>query len=160
MRRTRWSCPALGAMLLMLECGCLVVRTTTRVVRENEAMRMVKFESEQARSAFEAGVDEARAQKKGCDVDAFAIPFLCLLCNTTTISDSAVYNDQAALCDTDGDSLITDQESLAYRARVAARLGRRTRRQAKPTSQTASRRRCRCEFLPPRAATVRSRGNR
>lgn len=121
MRRSRWVCPCLGAMLLMLECGCLVVRTTTRVVRENEAMRMVKFESEQARSAFEAGVDEVRAQKKGCDVDAFAIPFLCLLCNTTTISDNAVYNDQAALCDTDGDGLITDQESLAYRARVAAR---------------------------------------
>lgn len=121
MRRTRWICPVLGAMLLTLECGCLVVRTTTRVVRENEALRMVKFESEQSRSVFEAGVDEVKTQKKDSNGDAFAVPFLCLLHNTTTISDNAVYNDQAALCDTDGDGLITDQESLAYRDRVAAR---------------------------------------
>ena len=119
MKHIRGSWLVVGAILLVFESGCLVVHTSTRVLRENEAMRLVRFESEQARSVFESGVREMQAHKKNYHSDALAIPFLCLFARTTELLDNAVNNDQVTLCDADGDNVVTEQEAFAYRARVA-----------------------------------------
>ncbi len=121
MKRIRWTWPVFGAILLVFESGCLVVHNSTRIVRENEPLRAVRFESEQAQSAFEAGVNEAKAHKKSQQSVALAVPFLCLFGRSTELSDNAVYNDEVVLCDADGDNVITEQEASAYRARLAER---------------------------------------
>jgi hypothetical protein len=122
MRRTRWTWPVLAMALLVFQPGCLIMHNSTRVIRESEPLRPVRFESEQARSVFEDGVSEARAHKKKYESCEFAVPFVCLLSRTSEVSDNAVYNDQVVFCDANGDGLITEQEAAAYRALVAERI--------------------------------------
>jgi len=107
----------LGVTLLGSCSGCLFTRHTTNVVRQNEALRPVRFESEQAQSVFEAGVAETKSRKEGSNPRLFAIPFVLWYSRVDAISDNAAHNDAAALCDANGDGLITLQEALAYSAR-------------------------------------------
>ena len=122
MKRIGWTWPALAVALLVFGSGCLIMHQSTRVIRENEPLRPMRFESEQARSVFEASVNELKAHKKGPEAQVFAIPFLCFFSRTTMLSDNALYNDQAVLCDANGDSLITEQEANAYRAQVTEKI--------------------------------------
>ncbi len=122
MRRTRWTWPVMAVVLLVFESGCLIVHNSTRVVRDNEPLRSVRFESEQARAAFEAGVNEMKAHKKKLQSVDLAVPFLCLVSRTSELSDNAVYNDEIVVCDANGDGYITEQEASAYGAQVAERI--------------------------------------
>ena len=111
-------------VLLVFQPGCLIVHSSNRVIREDEPLRPVRFESEQAKSTFEDGVSEARAHKKKYEACEFAVPFLCMFSRTSEVSDNAVYNDQIALCDANGDGVINEQEASAFRALVAERTRR------------------------------------
>ena len=130
-------------MLLGFGPGCLLVSHSTQVVRENEKLRPVRFESEQAKIAFEASVHQMQAIKESSDPQLLAIPFLFWVSSTRELSDNAIYNDQAALCDLNGDGLITLQEAINYRARVDA-----IAQKAKAATSTAS------ESKPASPATV------
>ena len=110
------------AVLLCCSSGCLFVRHNTRVVREKEALRPIRFESDQARSVYEAGVHELQAHKDTSGGDVFAIPFLCWSSHVDQLSDNAIYNDQQSACDTNGDNMITLEEALAYRVKVTERM--------------------------------------
>jgi hypothetical protein len=110
------------ALLLSCTSGCLFVRHNTRVVREKEALRPIQFESDQARSVFEAGVHELQAHKETSGGDVVAVPLLCWYSHVNELSDNAIYNDQESACDTNGDNIITLEEALPYRAKVTERM--------------------------------------
>ena len=38
------------------------------------------------------------------------------------LSDNAIYNDQISVCDSNGDSLVSTQEAVAYRSIVVAQI--------------------------------------
>jgi hypothetical protein len=112
----------LCAALLCPGSGCLLVRHSTRVVRDNEAIQPVRFESEQARKMFEAGVHEVQAHKESFGGDVFALPLVCWVSHVSELSDNAIYNDQISSCDANGDGFITLQEAVNYRSRVDERI--------------------------------------
>ena len=110
---------SLCAAAFCFNSGCLFVRQTTSVVREKENLRPVQFESEQARQYFEGGVHELQSHKQNFDQQVSAVPFLWLYSSNKELSDNAIYNDQISACDTNGDGVISMQEALEYRAKVA-----------------------------------------
>ena len=59
-----------------------------------------------------------QALKESSEPQLFAVPFVCWISHTSELSDNAIYNDQAAICDVKGDRFITLQEAANYRARV------------------------------------------
>jgi hypothetical protein len=102
--------------------GCLFVHSNTHILREHEKIRVVQFETDQARYAYESGVNELVAHQKPISGGATCIPFICLISNETKLSDSAIYNDQEPVCDTNGDGVISQEEALAYRNRITQQL--------------------------------------
>ena len=114
----RWLKLSLCAMLLSCTPGCLFVRQSTHVVREKEPIRSVQFESQQAKTLFEGGAHQMQAMKEHPAPEVLAIPFVCLYSRATELSDNAIYNDQAGICDANGDGFITFQEAATYRAGV------------------------------------------
>jgi hypothetical protein len=114
----RWLKLSLCGILLSCTPGCLFVRQSTQVVREKEPIRSVQFESQQAKTLFEGGARQMQANKERSTPEVLAIPFLCLYAHSTELSDNAIYNDQAGICDANGDSFITFQEAAIYRAGV------------------------------------------
>lgn len=118
----RWLKFSLCAMLLGCTPGCLVVRQSTQVVREKEPMRSVQFESEQAKRLFETGVHRMQANKERSQPEVVVIPFLCFTVRMSELSDNAIYNDQAGICDANGDGFITLQEATTYHAGVDVKM--------------------------------------
>jgi hypothetical protein len=108
--------------VLCFASGCLFVHHTTRIVRDKEPVRPVRFESEQAKQFFLGGVHELQAHKDKSNMEITAVPFVCWNSSESALSDNAIYNDQISACDTNGDNLITLQEALVYRAVVAERV--------------------------------------
>jgi hypothetical protein len=127
----------LCAALLCHGSGCLLVRHSTRVVRDNEPIRSMAFESEQAKRVFEAGVHEMQAHRTGYGGDVFALPFICWVSHSNELSDNAIYNDQMAACDANGDNCITLQEAANYRSRVDERIAQMEKAKA-AEAKTAS----------------------
>jgi hypothetical protein len=119
MKRISWAWLLLCTVPTVFGSGCLFVRHSTVAVREHEAVRPMQFESEQARNVFEGGVTEMKAHKDESNAQVRAVPFLFWYSRVEVPSDNAVYNDQARICDANGDDCITLEEAAAYRARVA-----------------------------------------
>ena len=105
--------------------GCLITRHSTNVVRKNEKPRKVQFESAQAKNIFDGKVAEQKADKGMSNPNVFAVPFLLWYSTTDVVSDNGIYNDQIAICDTDGDRIITLQEAETYAARFDAKMAKR-----------------------------------
>ena len=125
-----WPRLSLCAMLLGCASGCLFVTHSTHVVREEEPIRPFRFESEEAKAIFEAGVRQMQAHKDGSSPQFIVIPFLCWYSRVNQLSDNAIYNDQAAVCDGNADSFITLQEAAGYLARVNEKLASARRAKA------------------------------
>jgi hypothetical protein len=119
MKHNLWTWLLLGAVPLVSGSGCLFIRHATVPVREHEAVRPVQFESEQAKNVFEGGVTEMKAHKEETNAQVRAVPFLFWYSRVEVPSDNAVFNDQAQICDANGDNIITLEEAAAYRARIA-----------------------------------------
>ena len=106
------------ALLLLAIClltlpGCLLNHSRHTVVRQNEPLRSVAFESEQARIAFEEIVKE---KSEDSESDAqLAIPFLLGLDWSNRLSASAVRNDAIAQLDINRDGIISDYETSLKR---------------------------------------------
>jgi hypothetical protein len=107
--------------LLCLCSGCLGVRHSTHVVRENEKPRPVQFESEQAKNLFDAGVNQMKAHKETTNVQV-SLSWLGWKSQGDVLSDNAVYNDELLACDTNGDGVIAVNEAFAYRGRVEEKM--------------------------------------
>ena len=125
----------LPLVLLCFCSGCLFTHHSTNVVRQDEPPREVQFESLSAQQAFNAKAFDEEARQKAAKTDFVAIPFLLWWSKMDVLSDGAYYNDQVAVCDIDGDGLITVGEALAYNP--TSSLGGSKIAQSQPDSGTA-----------------------
>lgn len=119
---SRWAVWAACAVLGVTIPGCLFVRHSTNVVRQDEQRRPVQFESESAKNIFQAGVVKMSDHKEGSNPHVVAIPFLCWYSRVDVPSDNAVYNDQVAACDSNGDGLIATSEAQLFGERVQEQI--------------------------------------
>ena len=101
-------------LLLISSNGCLVLRSRNHVIRENEARRVMRFQSVGAQRQFQAHSLDAKARRKTGSRRFFAIPFVVFNNESSVLSENAYYNDEAARCDTNGDGLLSDFEVAEY----------------------------------------------
>jgi hypothetical protein len=111
-------CPAvfLALCAALPCCGCLCAYTYTceESLRAGEPKRAVKFQSETAARLFCTTVDRRMRTAREEPTEEIYIPLVTSITRTRKLSEAAFYNDQVAVCDTDGDGLITDAEAVAY----------------------------------------------
>jgi hypothetical protein len=82
-------------------------------------------------------VSEQKADKGMSNPNVFAVPFLLWYSTTDVVSDNGIYNDQIAICDSNGDRIITLQEAETYAARFDAKMAKREAVKAKSDSDAA-----------------------
>jgi hypothetical protein len=127
------------AALLAFSSGCLITRHTTNVVRKDEKPRAVTFESPQAKNMFDAKVVEVRSNLAGMsNPKVVAVPFLLWWSSTEVVSDSGIYNDQVAICDVNGDGVVTLDEANFYAAGVDEKIAKQNAEKAKIEADLAS----------------------
>lgn len=137
MKRSRWLIAAGALTLLSVNSGCLITHHNTNVVRKWEKPKAAQFESAQAKNIFDSKVADVKANPTTSNPRLFAIPFLLWYSSTEVVSDNGIYNDQLAICDTNGDGMISVQESMVYGARVDAEIAKRQEEKAKSEAQIA-----------------------
>jgi hypothetical protein len=108
-------CPAvvLALCAALPCCGCLYSYTCEEAVRAAEPKRAVHFQSETAARLFCTTVDLRLKSAREELTEEFCVPFISYV-KIRKLSEAAFYNDQVAVCDTDGDGVITDAEAVAY----------------------------------------------
>lgn len=97
-------------LICVSQIGCLLSHSNHVVVRQEEALQPVTFESEEARNLFESIVKNAIKEDSELGNASFAIPFIVGLEKSTKLSKSAIRNDVATRVDLNGDRLITEYE--------------------------------------------------
>jgi hypothetical protein len=117
MHRSAWFLAAFCTLILGVNSGCLITRHSTNIVRKNEKLRPVQFESAEAKNLFDGKLAQAKSDQGMKNPQVFAVPFLLWYSSTDVVSDNGVYNDQLAICDTNGDGFITDREAMIYAAK-------------------------------------------
>jgi hypothetical protein len=140
MKRSPWLSMACCTVLIAFSAGCLITRHTTNTVRKNEKPRAVAFESPQAKNIFDGKLVEVRASlnPSATNPKVIAVPFLLWWSSVDVVSDNGIYNDQLAICDTNGDGVITLDESTMYSARVDEQIAKREAEKAKNNAQLAN----------------------
>ncbi len=103
--------------LLTPATGCLFTHASERVIRQDEQLYEVGYQSALAEETFQACVSHPDAKDSGKSGSFVGIPFLLAWARSERLSENAVHNDQIILCDTNGDGIITDLEALRYRDR-------------------------------------------
>jgi hypothetical protein len=118
----------------------LFTRHTTNVVRKNEKPRAVAFESPQAKNIFDGKEIEVKNNPNPnfSNPHVVAVPFLLWWSSTDVVSDNAIRNDQLAVCDTNGDGVITLEEATVYAARIDEQIAKREAEKAKNNAQLAN----------------------
>lgn len=105
----------MSALLLALVCamqsGCLLTHSIHSVVRQDEPLRPLMFESERAKKLFEGNVKDAASDDSNEGNASFAIPFIVGLEKSTKLSGNAIRNDVATRMDLNGDRHISDYEA-------------------------------------------------
>ena len=99
----------------LMQCGCLISHSNHQVVRQGEPLRQLTFESESARSAFEATAEHALDHDANESSAAFGIPFLIGLQHSRQTAPNAIRNDVATRLDLNGDQHISEYEASLHR---------------------------------------------
>ena len=132
----RLSLIPLGAMVLCCT-GCLFVRHSTNVVRRDEKLKRIEYDSPEAESLFTSAVADKRADKSMGNPRVTAVPFLLWYSRTDELSDNAVFNDAVAACDVNGDRVISVDEARRFQARVQTEVAAREQKKREATAATA-----------------------
>jgi hypothetical protein len=112
------ACICLLAMM-SVQTGCLVTHVNRKIVRESEPRREVEFETPFAQRTFNQLAFHEKRRNASASTRMVAIPFITMHVHSATPSENAFYNDQIAVCDTDGNGWISDSEAISYHERVA-----------------------------------------
>jgi hypothetical protein len=99
--------------------GCMTLTSYEReeTVRAGEARRCVAFESPAVASGFESAVKDRWAENGGAvKKESFGILFVTCYSKSTSLAESAFYNDQIAACDIDHNGIITEAELKLYQS--------------------------------------------
>ena len=94
-----------------VHCGCLLNHSNHVVLRQNEPLNSLTFQSDHARNVFESRVEQSLEDDSRKSSASFGVPFLVGLERSTTIAENAIRNDLAALFDINGDQHISDYEA-------------------------------------------------
>jgi hypothetical protein len=118
--------------LLTFSSGCLITRHTTNVVRKNEKPRAVAFESPQAKNIFDSKLVEVKSNLSSMsNPKVVAVPFVLWWSSTEVVSDNGIYNDQLAICDINGDGVISLDEANIFAAKVDEKIAKQNAERAK-----------------------------
>jgi hypothetical protein len=128
MRISLWLSSVLAGTLIAGCTGCLFTRHSTNVIRKNEKLAIVQYESQQAENVFTAAVADKRKYKSLSNPKVTAIPFVLWYSRVDELSDNAVFNDAAAACDADGDRVISLAEALRFQSKVEIEVAAREQR--------------------------------
>lgn len=101
----------LVAMLCVANTGCLLNHSNHTVVRQQEPLRSVTFETEQARQVFEASAEAALEDDSNESRASFGVPFLVGFEKSKTIAPNAIRNDVATKFDINNDGHISEYEA-------------------------------------------------
>ena len=111
----------LVALFCLFDAGCLVSGSRQRVIRQNEPLASVQFESQAAQQAFLSRALDDGERKSLSSSSSFGIPFLVGYSQQTVMSPNAFYNDCVARCDANHDGVITESEAAALNGGVLQR---------------------------------------
>ncbi len=95
--------------------GCLISGSSRRVARNTEPLESVRFESDEARKAFQQYALDDNARLKSASSYSVAVPFLLGVSNSTVRSENAYYNDWVARVDANQDGMISNLEVAGLR---------------------------------------------
>lgn len=139
MKISAWVSMVCCAVAIASSSGCLFTRHTTTVVRKNEKPRAVTFESPQAKNIFDGKLVEARTNLNAnfSNPRVIAVPFLLWYSSSEVVSDNGIRNDQLAVCDANGDNVITLDEATIYAARIDEQIAKHKAEQAKLEAEMA-----------------------
>lgn len=98
----------LGAILVAPLSGCLLSHSNHSVIRQDEPLLQLAFESEKARSVFESKVQKRKQEDEAHA--SFAIPFIVGLKKSVSTSENAIRNDMATMMDINGDRFLSERE--------------------------------------------------
>ena len=99
------------AVCLSCGTGCLMNVSKLEVLRQDEPVRALTFESEHARNVFESHVSHAQDDDGFESNVSFGIPFIIGVETTEVVSPSAIRNDVATRFDLNSDNHISDYEA-------------------------------------------------
>ena len=97
-----------------LMSGCLVMGSKHEVLRKDETVKKIEFESEEAGILFHKVRRQATAHGGQEEHDCIVIPFIIAHNTHRKLSDNARYNDEISKCDANGDGHITLIEAKIY----------------------------------------------
>jgi hypothetical protein len=103
------------ALSCMIQTGCLLSHSNHVVLRQDEPLQQLTFESEQARNIYEAKVENSLNDESNTSQASFGIPFIVGLEQSKKVSESGVRNDVATQFDISGDRHISDYEASLKR---------------------------------------------
>ncbi len=109
MVRTSVCCLAVSCVVAF--SGCLLNYSHHSVVRQDEVLQPLTFESEQAKLSFEERVDAAMDSDRTQSERSFGIPFLIGVNRSSDLSEAAIRNDTATRLDVNGDRFISEYEA-------------------------------------------------
>jgi hypothetical protein len=140
MKWSPWLSIVCCSALLAFSSGCLITRHTTNVVRKNEKPRAVVFDSPQTKNIFDGKLVEVKSipNPNFQNPKVVAVPFLLWWSSTDVVSDNGIYNDQIAICDTNGDGTVTMDEANVYAAKIDERIAKHKEDKAKIEAQLAN----------------------
>lgn len=107
---TRRIVAALLAVGMLAAPGCLFSGKHKRVIRQNEPIRQISFESPAAQHAFQQYALDREQRKSTGSQTTLVIPFLLATSFSNELSQNAFYNDCVARVDSNGDGMISDLE--------------------------------------------------
>lgn len=110
MLRIKQAVIAGAGLLVLFQAGCLLNHSNHIVLRQDEPLRALTFQSESSRKVFEEAVDCALDEDSLQSHASFGIPFIIGLSKSKTLSSTAIRNDVGALFDINQDGVISDYE--------------------------------------------------
>lgn len=98
-------------LLCFLQCGCLLNHSNHVVLRQDEPLRGMTFQSENARIVFEKAVKQSLDDDSDQSHASFGVPFIVGMERSETVADNAMRNDVGVLFDVNQDGHISDYEA-------------------------------------------------
>ena len=140
MKWSPWLSIVCCTALLAFSSGCLIHPAhDERGAEEREAAGGgVRIAAGEKHLRRQGGRSQNQSESEFSNPQVVAVPFLLWWSSTDVVSDNGIYNDQLAICDTNGDGVITLDEATIYAAKVDEQIAKHEAEKAKNNAQLAN----------------------